>query len=893
MKRWAATFLKSAAFLSLMMVAPPVTAQETSFESPADYLLVFAGKLGEVDKLYNQGRKKEAWDLAHALEEEHNNYEDWFAGHPSFWWPDLKLAKLARREKDYVTAEKWLVPIVRAMDTPDHRDNNTRSEAMVLLGKVLYRQKKYEEAEVVFRALHQDAGEKTSQNWKREGAVWLAYATSRTRAADEFELRAGLLDNFLEEEKGSFGQYVDLWRLDLIAQRRTDRYSKKLVTDARFLHDLITSDERAADTNLTLAEEVLGRIFVENRDFARGEPLLQKNLDRLATSAPGSVKYYFARQNMITLKLRQKDYDTALRMANEALKELEDKGRDFALVTGFIERDIYYVGRATGDQAMAQEAIQRSYAAIREVRSANHEDALKIRNLMDLTRIDPETYPYADELGLGKAGGDLVLTEDGAPLLKAFFEGRYIWIGRELAAYEKRKTSDKLLVALNRGLYHALLGEIGPAEGALDKARNMARAVGPKSIPANSPWFDIASLIAHVWSREYEPERGKPYLDRLLRRTDLTDEVRTLVHVLHFAYAGALENDAERREIHTAYFAAHDPGDDLSPWGMFTSMTLIGSGIYEILTQAEADEFYFSFRDWAEQAKAPPMLMALLPVFRANIATGILSNERAFQAQAFHIRALSRMLPDDHQWQVVARLSYAFALSERGFYQDALDLIQLATRQYRASPWHRRDVVGFLEVQQAYSLWFLGQTDLATTMVSKAFEEIDYDSYAPRLWRDILGNYVNTMLAQNKNAEALAAIDPVARDEKLVARLLPNDGMMLFANYAYALARNGRHEESLDAYEKAMKQLPNEGFRAGVPMSWLLTQDANQSFDMEKYDRAYVNMLRSNDIFFSFQEEAALAGEIVRNQQADRDRVVNQAVFGWALARELREAGSQ
>ena len=179
-------------------------------------------------------------------------------------------------------------------------------------------------------------------------------------------------------------------------------------------------------------------------------------------------------------------------------------------------------------------------------------------------------------------------------------------------------------------------------------------------------------------------------------------------------------------------------------------------------------------------------------------------------------------------------------------------------------------------------------------MVSKAYEEVDLETYSPRFWREILTSYTYSMMALGRAEDALNAIAPVATNPKYLGRLAPVERSYFLVAYAGALDLADQGEKALEAMMQARQALPSEHYRGGAPMAYVLQQEAFMNFDHERYETAYLAMARSNDVFFNFQEEQlASNGEIARNRRAEIDRVVSQAVLGWALANQMKEAESR
>ena len=349
-------------------------------------------------------------------------YHDFLDGHPAIWWPDLISARLKRRDKNYATVEALALPIVQALDNETHRSGETRMEALLLLTTALYFQSKYEEAVVIVRGILLDAPEDLKPRWRLHAELYQAIAATRSKAPEAAVMRAALLDGYMDRETAKVGDYLYLWRLDLHARRGAKADKTALVRDARAVLEFIRIDEAALKRNNEKLEALLARIFAENKDFKRAEPILRA---RLAEMETGTTEYYWAWQNVLAMNYLQKKYTLVLRDTRPLLEELEGKDDTYARVTSFLYRFLALSARATGDDALFHDAIQRSYVEIRRIRSANHSDALKVRSRISIAAIDPETYPYAAELGVERReAGKLTIRPDGSSVLEEFFAGR-------------------------------------------------------------------------------------------------------------------------------------------------------------------------------------------------------------------------------------------------------------------------------------------------------------------------------------------------------------------------------------------------------------------------------------------------------------------------------------
>ncbi len=882
--------------LALAMAGAGLYAQETGppRDKITDEPLTHAEFVGEIRerlaailRLYHKDKKDTAYRALALLTEEVKAQETFLNGHTAFWWPDLIMARLKRQERDHAAVETATIPIVQALDTDRFRSSNTRLEAMLLLTKSLYTQKKYEEADIVARGLVRDAPDDFKPKWQLEAESYLALAASRSGVADAAALRAALLDGYLDREHATVKNYVFLWKFDLKQRRSAKADREALITDARFVLDFIRTNPEAKELDNTGLEGDLARIFAEGNDFKRAEPLLRK---QLTAKEPGSVAYYWAWQNILAMNYRQKKYTQVMKESAVVLAGLEGKGDDYARVTSYIERFLAASARKLGETALYLEAIQRSYVAIRRVRSANHADTMKVREAINIKLIDPDSFQYAEELGVvQRQVGKLTLRADGSSVLQEFFDGRAISLGRRLKSFAK-KNETSALGQLNLGLFHALMGEIGPADEALQHARALARTGSVKSLPANSPWFDIFLTITHSWARDWDPEKARDPIARLMARTDLTPDQMQTLHILRMLLERSVDDFESARQVYEQELADFDPRDDSSPWGVFRALSILYP-LFEIAPE-DARALLPHVRDTILQAGSPKLAGSLLPVYLANSDGEFLNSERNFQAMAFHLKSLSRMLPPDHQTQVVAKINYAYGLWNRGDPEQALKLLTQAIRTYRTSPWHRADVVGFLEVQKARLHYDTGNFDLANTVVAQTYAAMEPAQYRPIYWQEVVSMHAALLSLSGQPQEALKVTEAAVKNTSIVARLGPFERSNLLRTHASILEANELYQQSLEWLARARSELPSPDYRSGAPLLYVLEQSAYLNYTIGDFAAAYQAMAQVSDIYFRSREGVSDAdvSEALRNKSREIGIVVDQAHFAWNLAQQLQAA---
>lgn len=879
--------------LILGLHSPGVMAQEQADADDtytrAEYVDHIRKRVIAADKQHRSGDKDGAFRALDTVRDDIAPYHGFLDGHPATWWPDLIYARLKRRDKDYSTAEQLALPIVQALDNDAHRSGSTRMEAMLLLTAALYFQKKYEETVVIARGMLQDAPDDLKPRWRLHTELYQAIAATRSKAPEAAALRTALLDGYLDRETAKVGDYLYLWRLDLQARRSAKTDKTALVRDARAVLEFIRTDEAALKRNNEKIEALLARIFAENKDFKRAEPILRA---RLAEMETGTIEYYWAWQNVLAMNYLQKKYAVVLRDTRPLLEELEGKDETHARVTSFLYRFLALSARATGDDALFHDAIQRSYVEIRRIRSANHSDALKVRSRISIAAIDPETYPYAAELGVERRdAGKLKIRPDGSSVLGEFFAGRGMSVGPKLERYAKSNQTS-VTAQLNLGLHYALMGQIGPSEDAIAKARALARQASAGPVPANSPWFDLILAVNYLWGRDWKPEKARGPLERLKIRTDLSVDQQRTVSILNFMMHRRLDNFTEAQRIFRDELADYDPSTEIYNWGVFRALSVVYP-MFE-MSQPDAEAIIPKVRTAIENAGSPRLATLLLPVFQASADPYYLTSEQNFQALAYQIQSMSRMLPPEHMFIAVSKITFANAQWSRGQVEAALQLMTQAARTYRLSPWHRPDVNGFMEIQQATLHFALGNTELAHAMIAETYVALDRDSYRPVYWREVLTTYLDSLQLQDRTDDALQVSSAVLAEPDYAAGLSPFDVMELIKAHAVILTKTGNTEEALVWLERARDALPSPEYLGGLPMIRVLDQMALTHHDMDDLRSAYAAQAAANDLYFRGIETISsdTSDRVARNREIERTRVINEAYYAWNLAQRQNPAVS-
>ena len=378
--------------------------------------------------------------------------------------------------------------------------------------------------------------------------------------------------------------------MDLKTRRNKKAEKTALVADARSLLEFLKTAKKVTDHNASIARVIIANILAESNYLKEGRDLIVERIAYLKEAKPASVSYYYAIENLVSVTTRQKKYDTALKLAQETLDELQDSGKKFAHVRSALQYNAGNNAKYLKQHTLAQEYYRASYASRREVVSANHPRALKIRKRIDVDLVDPDTYAFAAELGITKSA-PLTLLPTGETVLAAFMQGNYLSLKAKLDRLKKTKGADQVLLGLNTALYYALIGELHASDKELSKARKLSRTSTTSNVPINSPYFDIVSALSKVWATEWNIEDAINPLKRLAARHDLTALERGILLALQLQMASSNEDQWLSTQSLASLRTLAPEINEASYWRVLIDIAHINAA-YKELPRAEADEVY-------------------------------------------------------------------------------------------------------------------------------------------------------------------------------------------------------------------------------------------------------------------------------------------------------------
>ncbi|MEM6728080.1 MAG: hypothetical protein AAF618_06240 [Pseudomonadota bacterium] len=887
--------MKAALFLALPLAVGPFAhaqAQSDDDITPEEYALLIDAETGAIYTDFLDGDRDGALARAIALNDEVDQFEDFMAGDPFFWLPDLLLLRISRRLDDIDTMRAIAAPMILALDTPEDRRSMLRLEAMFLLALALFQQGAGDVAEPLLREfdrLTATPGHGAHENWVRLGRFMLAAAATDMDAHDAADLRRAVLGEFHEDPDVPPLLYVRLWERELMAAREAQRYrNAPLLRDAREAHDYLKSTEHYGDlTHLSAFHGLLSSIFAEHQDFARAEEISAIRVAAEEARDPDSPSAFFARQQAAGILLRKRDHAAALAGALDALERIEGlpngQSEAYAVVRGSLERLVYQSGRWLDAGPLAQEALARSYAAFREVYPSTDPIVREIAAELDLTALSA-AFAYAAELGV-ETQEALLFDAKGEAVLSAFWAGRYAEVGRALAEAEDDGRVAPEILRFNRALYHALLGEVEAGEVALGQLMSSMHPPQPGQVlSAGDPQVRLVEALVPSFGRHHDLEGAARLFDALATSTG-DPQMRAIAQIQAETARAFFEGRDFARDGWAEMRAAAVAEIDDSAWGTFLAKSVLQLDVvFQRMEDATAlgDQLREAYAGRSDRA------LALNTMERALLtgASSALERDRDFQLYGLFLKALESMLPREHQWRVASRVAYAHALADRGQPARAADLMGLALAEFRMSPEHRADTAAFISLMQAQYLWRAGEVALGQSIITELYrargEIADWD---PGRVAELYLAQAEVFTSQEAYEEALVLLDAFDAELAQATVFLGMRSVLLRANVLAALGERPRAETALT---QGIASLPDGIVSADAARASLLRSRAYLRYEQGASRAAFTDMGVANDLHFKRLDALAQqSGNVRLNRDDAHSRAIEEARMGWQLAAEL------
>ncbi len=876
--------------LGLSGLASLASAQQSQI-TPAQYSEHIRETVLGLQQRYIDGDRREAIAALRAFDAEVDQYEDFMDGHRAFHWPDLVLARLLyhNRSDDHEVV-RITAPIVQRLDREGDRAGSTRLEAQYLQARALYRLKNYADAEAVLRHWHSVAAgaEGLDETWWTQMDFMLSRVATLREAPDAARIRARVLPGFIEREGATPGMFRLLQDDDLETRRQNpDRDRRMMILRAREFEAWLNTQNPTFGVSSSL--NLVARIYSEGGEHDRAHDLLEGHRDTMFALRGYTAPYFWAIQNILENQRLRGETEAAIDGVRAFFDvEAPDRVPDRATADALSEmRWVEFRAlQAEGRFYEAQSALLQAYELARRYRSANDTEVNRLRRSI-LPQLIPASYPFQDEIiTWDKAQVPFELTVDGASVLGGILAGDYTLVSDQLRTLSDAEGQSDILLVLNLAYFHGMLGNLDVLDEAVATGRVLLRRTQQTDLPANTHLFDMAEAMGKIFSRQAQNRAGRDALVRLENRRDLSPQQRAIVHALRVLYESRESNPARARRHWETHEDAILASVDMTIPGVLLGLLAIDQGlIYGDIDKVMA--FQRQFRADVRAHGGYALADVVIDLFTINSTAGAADIEENFQTLGAHIGTLSRMLPDDHQWNVVARVNYAFALQARAQYGESAALFEKTIQSYRQSRSHRTDVVGFLEVNRAWSMWFGGQADLAQSIIDQVHTSVDPLSWDPDYVYDVVHKQAISLDAQGRQARALDVLDQLLyRNAAAVRRLEAQSLSSLWIQRGIMAERLDRISEAREAYENAIAALPSDDFLNGWPMAQALYNRSQWFGNRSDHLNAYRDMAKSNDLWFGFYEQSR-ADKTVRNTATDKSRVIEQAIMGWRLAGQL------
>lgn len=555
------------------------------------------------------------------------------------------------------------------------------------------------------------------------------------------------------------------------------------------------------------------------------------------------------------------------------------------------QRELGHLAGRLDDPDLAQQHYRDAYAEARREFRVNSELVQHLRQYIQLDHPGMTGFDFAPELGALEAV-NFDLSQDGADVLRLFFEGNYVALGALLDRAAEQGEGESVTYLINRALYYAVTSRYEESLASLDLARRTARTTTTSRVPANALIFDVVEALARVWGTGHEPESAAGVLSRMRARLPgMSDSERALYYALEGFRHYRMSNYTEMRNVLAVWFDHYRPGSVEGVWDIYVANMVLEMAIGQVEESVNAP----LIEDTLAALDAYPSLSLSRDYLRLvrvlNSKDGYLQEETLEELGTL-VKSIGAGVPDTHPMISATQFALANAYEWREEYEQALHWLRETAETMRASRYARSDVVAFLMSRQSATLRLLGRVDEAHALATDAMAMID-----PRtVRRDLIGvfyqNYAAALVERSSNYRgAVAALDAVLKDPVVFRRMEPFDRVALLRVKADNLSEYAELDDVLATLDEARAVIEAE---EGVN-DWRLDRSAISwsraiaNYKNNRHEHAFRDMVHSNDRYnewlMSLPAGSAGQGEISPDVQ--RARVVWEAAIGWSYAETI------
>lgn len=806
-------------------------------------------------------------------------------------YPNLGLAYYYLAREDWEDVLFFATSVATGLTADGFADHDIRLRASILQGAALHGRDRNHEAELVLR--NAVAAARTRPQLGPEYGLALnalARVATFLGLPDESDLRAAVLNGYETRWLVPLEDLVQLNFYDIEDRQDKGEPLPRLLPRAERLVRLSETVPEVEPAQAVFYKGFYANLLALDGQYEAALPLLQEQRDfYLDGDYTGRDVWACVRRLGAVISFAIGPEEAYAHFRSE-LDYARQKGADIFNLALY-QRELGHLAGRLDDPDLAQTHFRDAYAEARRDYRVNSELVQHLRGYIEVDHPGMTGFAFAPELGALEAV-EFDLSQDGADVLRLFFEGNYIALGALLERYAEEGQGESVTYLINSALYHAMISDHDEALSALETARRTARRTTNSKVPANALIFDIVEALARVWGTGHEPESAAGVLARMRARLpSMTESERSLYYALDGFRHYRLSNYAEMRNVLAAWFDQYKPGRLERVWDIYVANMVLEMSIGHM----EDDLNARLIEDLLAALDAYPALSLSRDYLRLvrilNAVDGYLQDETMVELGTL-VKSIGEGVPETHPLISATQFALANAYEWREEYEQALYWLRETTRTMRASRYARQDVIAFLLSKQSVALRLLGRTDEAHALATDSMAMIDPETVR----RDLIGafyqNYAQALVERSDyHRAAVEALDTVLRNPKVVRRLEAFDRVALLRTKADNLTEYAELDEVLATLDEAQAVIAADD----SVLDWRLDSAAIAwsraiaNYRNGALGAGFSDMVESNDAYTDWLTSipAGASGQSEISPDVMRVRVVWEAAIGWSYAESL------
>lgn len=829
----------------------------------------------------DEGRMDDAYDLLNegvGLAYDHQIDGD----PPEEWIVSLLFARYFRENRNWAKIEQYAGSAATGLDPEDYGILPERNEAMMLFGEAVSEQGRYAEAEPILQAALQAAQAQGQTRVAQRALYMLAETRAQLLRPDTLDWIARVKDLHAAGGAVEDAELAYLMSKEIEILRSRDGQQGKVLEVAQALEAFMQSTDQIAYFDNAIYLGLIGLGYAETGNVEKALELFLREEELLAGKEPFRDRYFVNGQRIAVMHYNLGDEAAALSTLNRYIAEAEDTGFDSARVVALLYRDVGNIGAQSGKPVIAQTYFRKAYAVARRGLSANHPTVLEIKGKIDVQAEGMAAFALRSEFGLVD---DLAFEwrDDGADTMRLFFSGSYVALDQVLQLEDAPSLSSYYL---NRGLYHALMGHY-------DKTgRFLGAAVENGADPVVA---DLVQAVAQIWGSHHELELLDPLMRRLEAAQPQMSRDQRSSYMALAAFRHFLEGrTGPARAGLRRWMQSQPDGFDPTPWDAFAGL-MADEMVIDLLNPTEGQAMFDQLQVRMNGYEGLVLAQAITDFVRERMRDTWTPSEEGAVRMGAIVQNMRSLVPADHVLQVSAHFSFAIAMWNRGFHDDAFQAIDTAIEAYQQNPFHRRDTLAMLQANKGNWLSQNGKLELGLSLARQAFLGLDLEKDDPNRVHDVANNLIFSLRNWGEWEQALEVSETVIWSPRLMGQVPATLRSNALVTYGSTLLGLDRHDEARAAYLAAEQALPDDLEVADSYRAMILYELSIVDYRQQDYDDAFDHVVRSNDAFFGFTERMSrnLGAEASVNAEAALTRARAEALLGWDYAQTLAPKARQ